>query len=103
MSNIPSSVRVAGIDYSVNIVPFVDIDGNRNYQGVCRANKCQIEIIDQLTEQRKEEVFVHELTHALFFESELNNDEEGHTEEVVKRISRVLYQVLKDNKLYFGE
>lgn len=100
---IPDKVKVAGIDYTVKQLPFVEIDGDRNYQGACRPRSCEIEVQDSLSDQRKEEIFIHELTHAIFFESELDSDEEGHTEEVVKRISRVLYQVLKDNKLYFGE
>lgn len=33
---IPEKVNVCGIEYDVIEKEFIDIDSNRNYQGVCR-------------------------------------------------------------------
>jgi len=99
MLSIPSSIRVAGIDYDVIEKDFVEIDGNRNYQGSCCYTKAKIELLNSLSKDRKEQVLIHELVHAIFNEAGFDNQEE----DVVNRLSIVLYQVLKDNNLYFGD
>jgi hypothetical protein len=56
-----------------------------------------IEIDSSLCEQRKHNVIIHELTHAIFFEA--GYDE--HEEEMVRRLGNVLTQVLRDNDFDF--
>lgn len=92
---IPDKVNVVGIDYQIKEVPFIEIDSNRNYQGACRYGETTIEILDSLSVSRKEQVFIHELTYAIF--NEAGYDEQD--EDVINRIAIVLYQVLKDNNL----
>ncbi|RYI25211.1 hypothetical protein EVU96_24795 [Bacillus infantis] len=94
----PEFVKVAGIDYVVEFEDYIEIDGSRNYQGVCRFRDAKIGILDSLSSTRQEQIFCHELTHAIL--NECGFDEQD--EDMVNRFSIVLYQVLKDNKLHFG-
>jgi hypothetical protein len=58
-----------------------------------------IELDLSLCRTRKEQTFVHELLHACF--KEAGYDEQD--EEMIDRVSTVLYQVLKDNQLELGK
>ncbi|HGO9422667.1 TPA: ImmA/IrrE family metallo-endopeptidase [Bacillus cereus] len=82
---------MAGIRYKVKQAEQLILDGEP-LQGICRFDKTNIEVLKHLSDDRKREVLIHELTHAIFNESELMQDEE-----VVTYLARVLYQVLKDN------
>lgn len=94
---LPEKVKVAGIEYQVKQVPIVEVDSNRNYQGLCNHMKAEIEILESLADERKEQVFIHELTHAMLNESGYGE----HDEDFVTRFSIILHQVLKDNDLSF--
>ncbi|WP_273129975.1 hypothetical protein [Bacillus weihaiensis] len=95
---IPNKIKVAGIDYAVLLKNFIEINGDRNYQGSCSYVDSEIEVLDGLSEDKKEQTFIHELTHAIFHEAGFKEQDE----DMVNRVGIVLYQVLKDNKLYFG-
>lgn len=88
---IPKKVKVGGMEYTVEEKEFVEIDGDKNYLGKVNYVTTQIEVLDNV---RKEETFVHELLHAIFFEAGYQEQEE----EMIDRVSKVLYQVLKDNQ-----
>lgn len=93
---IPNKVDVAGIDYTVR-----EVDGlaeSHDMGGQVIYHKSDIIIDSGMSETKKEQVFVHELTHAIFHEAGYDEQDE----DVVNRLSIVLYQVLKNNKLYFG-
>lgn len=92
-------VIVAGITYSIEEKDNVIIDGNSRYAGSCDSENAIIEIKADLTNERKEETFVHELLHAILFEAGYAE----HDEELVMRASKVLYQVLKDNRISFSQ
>lgn len=94
---IPGKVKVAGVVYTVTEQEVIEINGNRNYQGACDCGQTEIQILSSLSESRKEQVFVHELVHAIL--NEAGYDE--HDEELVTRFSIGLHQVLKDNPLNF--
>lgn len=96
---IPAKVNVCGIEYDVIEKDFVEINHNRNYQGACSYSDGTIEVLKELQETRKEQVFCHELVHAMFNEAGFDEQDE----DTVNRLGIVLYQVLKENKLYFGE
>lgn len=95
--SIPSSVKVAGINYEVTKVEGIlerfSVLGQVNY------HKGLIELDNSLSQDRQEQTFVHELLHATFKEAGYDEQDEG----MIDRVSMVLYQVLKDNRLYFGE
>lgn len=94
---IPKVVKVAGIPYEVVEKAYVEFNDNANALGCCIYDKALIEVKSTMSEERKEEVFVHELFHAIL--NEAGFDE--HDEDFVNRASKVLYQVLKDNNLTF--
>lgn len=85
------SVKVAGINYSVENIK--DLMADHNVYGQVTYHNNKITMDDSLASQRQESVFIHELFHAILFEAGYDD----HDEEMVRRISNVLYQVLKDN------
>jgi Zn-dependent peptidase ImmA (M78 family) len=95
-SLIPKEVKVAGISYSVEEIDKLkeryDLLGQILYQ------RGLIQIDSELPKDRKEQVFVHELLHACFYEAGI----EEHDEDMINRVGIVLYQALKDNNLSFG-
>jgi len=94
---IPNKVKVAGVEYTTKEV--FALEQKHGLMGQVLYSTCEIEIDDRMTEERKEQVFVHELLHACFNEAGFQEQEE----DVINRVSIVLYQVLKDNHLYFGK
>ncbi|KYG90794.1 hypothetical protein A0U40_17860 [[Bacillus] sp. KCTC 13219] len=90
---LPVQVLVSGIPYQVVEKEYVEINENANALGCCTYDKALIEIKSTMSEERKEEVFVHELFHAILAEAGFDD----HDEDLVNRASKVLYQVLKDN------
>ena len=88
------NVKVAGIEYKVQVKELVDNDPNT--YGSCVYHDAHIEIRKGLSKERAEQTFVHELMHATIFEAGYRGDE---YEELVERLSVVLHQVLKENDL----
>lgn len=94
---IPNKVNVAGVTYSVEEKDIVIVGSGIDYAGSCNYKDAKISILQDMSDERKEETFVHELFHAVLFEAGFDE----HDEELVDRASRVLYQVLKDNEIRF--
>ncbi|MDD9312657.1 ImmA/IrrE family metallo-endopeptidase [Cytobacillus firmus] len=94
---IPSKVKVAGIDYVVNQVG--EISNNPFQMGEIIYQKSLIQIKHGMSEDKKEQTLVHELLHACFNEAGFEDQDE----DMINRVGIVLYQVLKDNNLYFGK
>lgn len=86
-------VKVGGVTYTVKEEDIVEIDGNYNYAGSCTYSATTIELSKRLSHERKTDVFVHELVHAIMNEAGYDD----HDEELVTRVSKVLCQVLRDN------
>jgi hypothetical protein len=86
-------VKVAGIEYSVEEKEVVIIEDCKSYAGLCNYKDARIEILKDMSPGRKEETLVHEILHAALFEAGYKD----HDEELVGRVSKVLYQILKDN------
>ncbi|MEC5422112.1 hypothetical protein QGM71_01220 [Virgibacillus sp. C22-A2] len=93
---IPSKVKVAGIEYDVLQKPTVD--KNATLAGICNWGFSEIEIKEDIPQDRKEETFIHELLHAIHYEAGYDTQDE----DMINRVGKVLYQVLKDNDLRFG-
>lgn len=87
-----NQIKVGGVIYSIDIVPLVVVDGNRNCQGSVDHNITAINILDAISEERRKEVLIHEMTHAIAHEANIDVSEES-----VVQFARVLYQVLQDN------
>lgn len=94
---LPTSVKVAGIDYQVKEVDTVIIGNSTSYAGSCAYESSEIQILNCLSEGKKEQTLVHEILHACFHEAGFDEQDE----DVVNRVGIVLYQVLKDNDLTF--
>ena len=82
---IPNNVSVVGINYKV--------------VGACFYATTEIQLLNDLSDERKKQVFIHELTHAVFHEAGFEEQDE----DMINRIGIVLHQVLKDNNIYIGE
>ncbi len=94
---LPDTINVAGINY--NIVQVDGLSEEYGLGGQILYQKGIIKIDADMCQDKKEQVIVHELVHSIFNEAGYDNQEE----EMVNRLGIVLYQVLKNNKLYFGE
>ncbi|MGY6765698.1 hypothetical protein ACW73O_11745 [Faecalibacterium prausnitzii] len=94
---LPKKVNVAGVNYRVIEVP--EIDDNPDVMGTCLYQKSTIKIKSTLSDDKKEQTFVHELLHACFNEAGFNEQDE----DMINRVGVMLYQVLKDNYLDFNE
>ena len=89
---LPEEIKVGGINYRIELVDFIDISGERNFQGMCHFDKAKIEILNSLDDQRTEQTLIHELTHAIFYEAGYDEQDE----DMINRIGIVLHQVVKD-------
>lgn len=94
---VPEKVNVAGIEYVIKYVQ--GLERKHGLMGQVIYGPANIELDGDLSDERKEQVFVHELLHACFFEAGYTEQDE----DAVNRVSAVLYQVLKDNYLDFQE
>ena len=92
---IPLEVHVAGIDYTVHYQD--DLMRTHNLLGQVLYAESRIDIDSSMSDSKKEQVFIHELVHAML--NEAGYDEQN--EEIVNRLAIVLYQVLKQNDLKF--
>ena len=88
------AIKVAGMTYVVKIEEyFKSHDDERNLWGLCDYEQQIIYIRKSLSEQKKKQVLIHELTLAMIHEAGYKEQDE----ELVERLSLVLYQVLNDN------
>ncbi|WP_338651628.1 ImmA/IrrE family metallo-endopeptidase [Lysinibacillus sp. Y5S-8] len=92
---IPLQVNVAGIDYTVQYQE--EILKKHSLMGQVIYAESVIEIDQSMSKSKQEQVFVHELVHAMLNEAGYEEQDE----EMVNRLSIVLYQVLKQNDLKF--
>lgn len=96
IEKLPTKVKVAGVEYGVKKLPFVEINSDRNFRGACCYSTATLEIAEQIWARQKQ-TFTHELVHAMLFEAGL--DEQKDDEGFVDRLANVLCQVLQDNDL----
>lgn len=95
MSGLPNEIDVAGIIYETKEVDGLAI--KHDQWGKIYYDDCLIEIDSNMTDERKQQTFTHEMLHAIFAEAGYSE----HDEEMITRVSNVLYQVLKNNKFNF--
>lgn len=94
--NIPSILKIGGHDYTVTKNPACQIDG----LVCCGAHNGSLETIQVNLNHplgTQQATLVHEIIEAINWMHELKLE---HT--AICTLSEVLYQVLKDNDLYFG-
>lgn len=91
-------LKVGGLIYDVVPVQWEEnADGDLQF-GIFNANKTNILINELISKQVQKQTLIHEMMHAIFFEAGIEVENE---EDLVNRISTVLYQVLQDNDFNF--
>lgn len=92
MSVFPTEVKVGAMTYKVVVVP--DLFADRSLFGEVLYGPQTIKIAGDVSKPRQLNAFVHELYHAIKFESgDMTEQDEQH----VRAISNVLTQVIVDN------
>lgn len=99
MTNLPETLRIGGIDFSVEEVENLR-DGSTGLNGWIRINDCQIRIEAGLSPQMKLTVLWHEAVHGLLEQSGFNGD---HDERLVRALGYGIVQALRDNPYLRGE
>lgn len=90
-----NNIKVAGITYKAGLEEFPqNEDDTVENWGAIEYGIAEITINNVLSPERQSQTLIHELTHAMFAEAGISIENE---EDVVNRLSLVLYQVLKDN------
>lgn len=87
--DLPNRVKVAGVHYDIE-----PLDDDENH-GTCSFDNLTIRVDPNLKEDKRQQVFVHELLHAIFWEAGYREQDE----EMIERVGRVLHQVLRDNDI----
>jgi Zn-dependent peptidase ImmA (M78 family) len=91
-------IKVGGLTYSVELVEWeTDINGDMQF-GLIHKDTTRIELNTLPSEQIQSQTLIHEVMHAVFMEAGLDIVNE---EDIVNRVSLILYQVLQDNDLSF--
>ena len=96
---LPEKVKIGGMTYTVKEV--VGLEQKHGIYGHILYGFCEIEIDNRIADDRKEEVFIHELIHACL--NEAGYTDQSEMEDMVNRLALVLHQVLKDNKFQFEQ
>ena len=101
--SIPDKISIGGQTYKVEFVEDVLMERS---VGRTLWRKEKIWISDDLNETQAQITLLHEILHCLheithFSDIDINADDVE--EMIISRLDVALYQVLKDNKLYFGE
>lgn len=92
------SVKIGGLTYDVEEVEgLANRELEPNLGGQIDYRSLVISVEKSFAKQLQNQMFVHELTHGILVEAGYLE----HEEEQADRISRVLYQVLKDNDFSF--
>jgi hypothetical protein len=92
---IPESIRIAGVEYTVVLVPNL-MNGAQAAYGHIDYENSVIELSDTFgTEHQKRcQIFLHEVLHGI---REANGMEIENEEQIVDMFAKGIYQVLQDN------
>ncbi|MBF0714523.1 ImmA/IrrE family metallo-endopeptidase [Gemella sp. GH3] len=93
-------IKISGLEYEViEQEYFKTPDDERNLWGYCDYEQQKIYIRSSLSTEKKKQVLIHELTHAIFHGAGYTEQDE----DTVHRISLVMHQVIKENISTFNE
>lgn len=92
-------IKIGGMEYQVKEVKFGESNGDVTL-GECHFETADILINENLSDSRKRQTLIHEMVHAMLFESGSN---EYDNEELVNQLGLIMYQVLKDNDFNQGK
>jgi len=92
---IPDKVKVAGIEYKVEICKdYTDEMNEAEFRGKVFFKENKIKLLNSYSIDEKMRTLIHEVLHIIDDNSKIDM-----SEETIRRVSCGLYQVLKDNKL----
>lgn len=86
-------IKILNLTYEIKEVPIIDHD--ETTMGMVSHHDQVIYIKNNLTEERKEVVLIHEIIHSIF--QQLEFTEENENEHLVQSLATAIYQVFKDN------
>lgn len=89
------TIKVAGVNYNVKHVNKLMDD--YDYLGHINYPNNEIKIDEGISEERKAQVLIHEMLHAIFYESGYDEQDE----DMINRVGITLHQVLRDNDFSF--
>ena len=91
-------VKIGGLKYRISEVEDLGHqERSPGMLGCINYHELTIKLEKNIHSTMQEQTLIHELAHGIFVESGF----EEHEEEMVNRIGKVLYQVLKDNDFSF--
>ena len=94
--NIPKEVKVGGYTYRVVWADKIALHNNND--GETNTSDQIIKLQSGQGKEHTEQVFIHELLHACFYQMGFDDEDKQTEEQLVTRLALVLYQVIKDNK-----
>lgn len=89
------NINILGLTYTIEEVE--QVDKNTRLFGEVDFVKQTIKIEKGLTEEKKLNVLLHEVLHAIF--AELNFTNENENEHLIQSLANALYQILKSNNI----
>ncbi|MGW7932722.1 hypothetical protein ACWEWU_13945 [Staphylococcus xylosus] len=87
------NIDICGVKYK--IVQIEDVDNNPSCLGICIYKDSLIQLKQGLSFERKKQVLIHELLHAMMYEAGY----EEHDEKLVVNLSIVINQVIGQNNI----
>lgn len=96
---IPNTLKIGAFDWKIKEDANVAYEGSIN--GSTHYGSQTIFITPESTNQKKEEVLIHESMHAIWWQTGLGKrfKDSQQEEEIIHALAHGLYQMLKDNKL----
>lgn len=97
---IPEKVKILGFEWTIKTDKHVANEGQ--CYGSTHHSSQTIFLEPDLSQQHREQVFLHEMLHAIFWQMGLGKEDKippGLEEKIVSALSSGLYVVLKDNDL----
>ena len=98
---IPKKIKIGGFIWTIEENQDVALEGNMFGSTHYRTQKLFLE--KESTQQKKEQCLLHEIMHAIWWQTGLNErykEKREIEEEIIQTLSNGIYQVLKDNKFY---
>jgi hypothetical protein len=77
---------------------YVDLDVFSDCQGICIPQKQEIRIYDKMSQERKEEVLIHEIMHAIIIRLNICDLFGENEEKIVTKLATGIYDTFKRNR-----
>ncbi|PGC80277.1 ImmA/IrrE family metallo-endopeptidase [Bacillus toyonensis] len=91
-----SLVKIGGVSYGLEEVE--GLAKEHQVLGHILYDDLKIKLDASMPQDRKEETLIHEITHGIFYEAGYEEQDE----DMINRVGKVLYQVIKDNPNLLG-